>query len=56
MRPGAVQLEIGVQTTNEDSIKAIRRKMDIDKLRDVVRRLRAPKNIHLHLVYHQCTE
>lgn len=49
MRPGAVQLEIGVQTTNEDSIKAIRRKMDIDKLRDVVRRLRAPKNIHLHL-------
>lgn len=49
MRPGAVQLEIGVQTTNEDSIKAIRRKMDIDKLREVVRRLRAPKNIHLHL-------
>lgn len=49
MRSGAVQLEIGVQTTNEDSLKAIRRKMDIDKLRDVVRRLRAPKNIHLHL-------
>lgn len=49
MRPGAVQLEIGVQTTNEDSIKAIRRKMDIDKLREVVARLRAPKNIHLHL-------
>lgn len=49
MRPGAVQLEIGVQTTNEDSIKAIRRKMDIEKLREVVRRLRAPKNIHLHL-------
>ena len=49
MRPGAVQLEIGVQTTNEDSIKAIRRKMDIEKLREVVARLRAPKNIHLHL-------
>ena len=49
MRPGAVQLEIGVQTTNEDSIKAIRRKMDIEKLREVVRRLRTPKNIHLHL-------
>ena len=49
MRPGAVQLEIGVQTTNEDVIKAIRRKMDIDKLREVVARLRAPKNIHLHL-------
>ena len=49
MRPGAVQLEIGVQTTNEDSIKAIRRKMDIDKLREVVAELKRPKNIHLHL-------
>ena len=49
MRPGVVQLEIGVQTTNEDSIKAIRRKMDIGKLRDVVAKLRKAKNIHLHL-------
>ena len=49
MRPGAVQLEIGVQTTNEDAIKAIRRKMDIAKLREVVAALRKAKNIHLHL-------
>ena len=49
MRPGAVQLEIGVQTTNEDSIKAIRRKMDIGKLREVVAKLKSAKNIHLHL-------
>ena len=49
MRPGAVQLEIGVQTTNKASIKAIRRKMDIDKLRNVVAKLKRAKNIHLHL-------
>lgn len=49
MRPGLVQLEIGVQTTNSDTIKAIRRKMNLKKLKEVVRRLNKPKNIHLHL-------
>lgn len=49
MRPGLVQLEIGVQTTNSDTIKAIRRKMNLEKLKEVVRRLNEPKNIHLHL-------
>ena len=32
MRPGLVQLEIGVQSTNPDTIRAIRRKMDFEKL------------------------
>ncbi len=49
MRPGLVQLEIGVQSTNEKTIEAIRRKMDIEKLKYVVKRLNEPKNIHLHL-------
>lgn len=49
MRPGLVQLEIGVQSTNEDTLKAIRRKMNIYKLKNVVSSLRENKNIHIHL-------
>ncbi len=49
MRPGLVQLEIGVQSTNEDTLKAIRRKMDIDKLKRAVDSLRKNNNIHIHL-------
>lgn len=49
MRPGLVQLEIGVQSTNVETLSAIRRRMDIDKLREVVRRLSENKNIHIHL-------
>ena len=49
MRPGLVQLEIGVQTTNRESLKEIRRVMDIQKLRETVERLQKGRNIHLHL-------
>lgn len=49
MRPGLVQLEIGVQTTNTESLKEIRRVMDIQKLRETVERLQKGRNIHLHL-------
>ncbi len=49
MRPGLVQLEIGVQSTNEKTIEAIRRKMNLDKLKLVVSKLNHKKNIHLHL-------
>ncbi len=49
MRPGLVQLEIGVQSTNERTIEAIRRKMDITRLQQVVARIKAGNNIHLHL-------
>ncbi len=49
MRPGLVQLEIGVQTTNSEALKEIRRVMNIQKLRETVERLQAGRNIHLHL-------
>lgn len=49
MRPGLVQLEIGVQSTNPDTIKAINRVMDVDRLKEIVAAIRAGKNIHQHL-------
>ena len=49
MRPGLVQLEIGVQTTNPRTIKEIDRVMDMDTLRTVVKRVQEGKNIHQHL-------
>ena len=49
MRPGLIQLEIGVQTTNPDTIREIRRKMDLEKLSRVVARIREGGNIHQHL-------
>lgn len=49
MRPGLVQLEIGVQSTNDETIHAINRKMDLDKLRKAVDRVNAGLNIHQHL-------
>lgn len=49
MRPGLIQLEIGVQSTNQETIWAIRRKMDLKRLRYVVERINAGKNVHQHL-------
>ena len=49
LRPGQVQLEIGVQTTNAHTLEEIRRTTDMDKLRDNVAKLRSFHNIHLHL-------
>ena len=49
MRPGLVQLEIGVQSTNEKTLKEIRRFMDIEKLKMVTREIRKAGNIHQHL-------
>ncbi len=49
MRPGLIQLEIGVQSTNPRTLEAICRKTDLDGLRDVVAKVRAGKNIHQHL-------
>ena len=48
-RPGQVQLEIGVQTTNTTTLAEIKRTTDMDKLKDNVARLRSFQNIHLHL-------
>ena len=49
LRPGLVRLEIGVQTTNADTLKRINRRMDIDKLKAVSTRIIKSGNIHLHL-------
>lgn len=49
MRPGLVQLEIGVQTTNPRSLEAIRRKTDIEKIRCVTLRINEGENVHQHL-------
>ena len=49
MRPGLIQLEIGVQSTNPETIREIRRKMDLEKVGTAVRRIRKAGNIHQHL-------
>lgn len=49
MRPGLIQLEIGVQSTNPDTIKAIHRTMDFEKLKGIVDRIHSFVNIHQHL-------
>ena len=49
LRPGLVQLEIGVQSTNPVTIREIRRRMDWERLRRIVAALQEKDNIHLHL-------
>lgn len=49
MRPGLIQLEIGVQSTNPETIKEIRRTMDLGRLEENVKRLREGRNVHQHL-------
>lgn len=49
MRPGLVQLEIGVQSVNPRTIREIRRTMEVEKLRRIVGRIHDGKNIHVHL-------
>lgn len=49
MRKGLVQFEIGLQTTNPDTIHAIERHMDIQKIRENMLRIHAFGNIHQHL-------
>ncbi len=49
LRPGQVQLEIGVQSTNPQTIREIRRKTDLEKVRRVVAQIHAGNNVHQHL-------
>jgi len=49
LRPGLVQLEIGVQTTNPDTLSEIHRHMNAERLGETVARLRKNGNIHIHL-------
>ena len=49
MRPGLVQMEIGVQSTNEKTLEAIRRKTDIEEIREITETINSWHNIHQHL-------
>ena len=49
MRPGLIQLEIGVQSTNKRTVREIRRTMNFDKVAQVVKRINSFGNIHQHL-------
>lgn len=49
MRPGLIQLEIGVQSTNDATITEIHRTMQLDRLKAVVRSIQEKENIHEHL-------
>ena len=49
MRPGLMQMEIGVQTTNPESLQEIRRHADTERIGRVVWQLRQAHNIHIHL-------
>lgn len=49
LRPGAVQLEVGVQSTCEKTIAEIHRRMDFARVAAIVRRISSWKNIHVHL-------
>ncbi len=49
MRPGLIQLEIGVQSTNPPTIAEIRRITDLGKIKTVVSEIHAGRNVHQHL-------
>ncbi len=49
MRPGLAQLEIGVQSTNPETLQEIHRNMDVDKLEKIVAAIHEGKNVHQHL-------
>ena len=49
MRPGLIQLEIGVQSTNEKTLEAINRKTDIEKIAEITEKIHHSGNIHQHL-------
>lgn len=48
-RPGLVQFEIGVQSTNPETVQAIRRRADLGQIRENVRKVKETGNIHQHL-------
>lgn len=49
MRPGLIQLEIGIQSVNEETIREIRRTMRFEKAAEVVRKIKKQGNVHQHL-------
>lgn len=49
MRPGLIQLEIGVQSTNPETIREIRRVMKFEEVARIVKRINKGGNVHQHL-------
>ena len=49
MRPGLIQLEIGVQSVNPVTIREIHRTMNLSSLEKIVQQIHAGRNIHQHL-------
>ena len=49
MRPGLIQLEIGVQSTNPGTIREIHRTMRFEQVAEIVKRINSYGNIHQHL-------
>lgn len=49
MRPGLIQLEIGVQSTNERTLQEIRRKTSFQEICKKVRAVAEGENVHQHL-------
>ena len=49
MRPGLIQLEIGIQSANCETISEIKRKMDLEKVERTVAQIRENRNVHQHL-------
>lgn len=49
MRPGLIQLEIGVQSTNPKTLREIHRTMDFERVKAVVERIHVKGNVHQHL-------
>ena len=49
MRPGLIQLEIGVQSTNDETIHEIHRAMKLEEVKEIVKKIQSGGNIHEHL-------
>lgn len=49
LRPGLIQLEIGVQSTNAETLSAVNRKTELRKLQKTVAAVRDKNNVHIHL-------
>lgn len=49
MRPGLIQLEIGVQSTNPDTLDAIGRHADLERLKGNIAAIKSYGNVHQHL-------
>ena len=46
---GAIQLEIGLQSFNEETLAAVTRKTNIKRLTENITKLLLPRNIHVHI-------